>query len=86
MKKGYAYIDKGGIMHVVEGIQTAIDYAKKETEVIVFEGDYNGGYPVVNGEMIIVYSPEEMKVDAHGDKISVVPALAEVYKKCAKTE
>lgn len=86
MKKGYAYIDKGGIVHVVEGIQTAIDYAKKGTEVIAFEGEYKGGYPVVNGEMIIVYGPEEMKIDAHGGNIAVIPALADIYRKCSKAE
>ena len=32
--------------------------------------------------MIIVYSPEEMKVEAKGDEIEVIPALAEVYRKC----
>ena len=76
MKNGYAYIDDGGIMHVVEGIQTAIDYAKKGTKVMVFDGEYK------NGEMIIVYSPKEMKVEAKGDEIEVIPALAKVYRKC----
>lgn len=82
MKNGYAYIDDGGIMHVVENVQTAIDYAKKGTKVMEFEGEYKNGYPVSNGEMIIVYSPEEMKVEAKGDEIEVIPALAEVYRKC----
>ena len=40
------------------------------------------GYPVVNGEEIIVYSPEEMKLDARGDVIEVIPELAELYNKC----
>lgn len=86
MKKGYAYVDKGGIMHVVEGMQTAIEYAKKGTKVIEFEGEYRNGYPVSGGEMVIVYSPEEMKVEAKGGNIPVVPELAEVYKKCAKMQ
>ena len=86
MKKGYAYIDKGGIMHVVEDMQTAIDYAKKGTKIIEFEGEYKNGYPVEDGEMIIVYGPEEMKVEAKGGNIPVVPELAEIYRICGKME
>ena len=44
MKNGYAYIDDGGIMHVVENVQTAIDYAKKGTKVMEFEGEYKNDY------------------------------------------
>lgn len=82
MKK-FAYIDKAGIMHITKDMQTAISYAQKGTTVIETEVEASGGYPVVKGEEIIVYSPEVMKIDAQGGKIKVIPELAELYKKCA---
>lgn len=86
MKNGYAYIDDGGIMHVVEGIQTAIDYAKKGTKVMEFEGEFAMGYPVVAGEAVIVYGTDEMKHSGGGENIPAVPELAELYRKCSKEQ
>lgn len=82
MKKGYAYIGDGNIMHVAKDFQTAVTYASKGTRVIETEQQYDMGYPVVNGEQIIVYGQDEMKITGDGPNIKVIPVLAELYKKC----
>ena len=82
MEKGFAYISRGGIMHITEDMQTAIDMALKGTRVVETQFEHKFGYPVVNGEGIIVYSPDEMKVDGGGEKIAVIPELARLYGEC----
>ena len=81
MKK-FAYIDKGGIMHVVAKLDTAKEYKALKTHVIETEIEAAHGYPVVNGKQVIVYDEETMKYDAKGKKIEPVAELAELYKKC----
>lgn len=81
MKK-FAYIDKAGIMHITKDMETALKYAQKGSTVVPTEVLAKGGYPLVEGEEIIVYAPDEMRKDAHGAKIPVVPELAELYKQC----
>ena len=80
MKK-FAYIDKGGIMHVVKEEKTAKEYSANgkfvETEI-----DAANGYPVVHGKAVIVYSEEHMKHTAKGKQIEIIPELAELYRKC----
>lgn len=50
MKKGYAYLDKYGNMHIVESIKTAREYSAngkiKETEGV----DYEYGWPVLEAD------------------------------------
>lgn len=83
MKK-YAYVDKDGIMHIVSNKKDAEDYSKNgkviETDILA-----SSGYPIVNGEKIIVYNETEMKKDAT-DKFfldaSRYPHLVELYKLC----
>ena len=81
MKK-FAYIDKGGIMHVVAKLDTAKEYKALKTHVIETEIEAAHGYPVVNGKAVIVYSEECMKHTAKGKQIEIIPELAELYKKC----
>lgn len=79
--KNYAYIDKGGIMHVtderVSGERNSANGKIIETPMLC-----SGGYPNVNGEEIIVYSEEVMKLSADGKALDTpIPELAELYRK-----
>lgn len=81
MKKNYAYLDKGGILHVSKNYETARTYSKNG--IIVETGvEAEHGYPLHSGKQIIVYGPEEMKVTADGADIDIVPELAKLYNKC----
>ena len=77
----YAYIDKGGIMHVVENIKTAEKY-KAKGSIIETNIEASHGFPVVGENQIIVYAPDKMKIHATDEDIIVVPKLAEIYKIC----
>ena len=57
-EKHFAYIDRGGIMHVSKSAKTAREYCARG-KVVVTEHPAMHGYPVVDGEEIIVYGPEE---------------------------
>lgn len=70
-------------MHITKDMQTAIQYAKKGSNVMATDIEAKGGYPVINGEEIIVYGAENMKLDANGGRIPVISVLAELYKQCA---
>ena len=82
-KKNYAYLTNAKILKVVENPNTAME-AMGESNIILTDIECKFGYPVVNGQQIIVYGPEEMKLEANGGKIDAIPALAEHYKKCMK--
>lgn len=83
--KNFAYLDKAGILHVVEGKETAEKYSMNG-KVIETEITAKGGYPTAmyrdHMEEIIVYDEETMKVEARGMKIEVIPELAELYAAC----
>lgn len=79
--KHFAYIDRGGIMHISKNAKTAREYCARG-RVVVTDFPAMHGYPVVNGEEIIVYGPEEMKITALGGCIKPVPELAALYKEC----
>ena len=81
MKK-YAYIDKVGIMHLVDTREVAEDF-KKRGKVVETEIKAKNGFPIdETGEGVIVYGENEMKYEAKGADIVPIPALAELYKKC----
>lgn len=82
-KKNYAYLTKAGVLKVVENPNTAME-AMGESNIILTDIECKFGNPVVNGQQIIVYGPEEMKLEAKGGNIDAIPALAELYKKCMK--
>jgi len=83
--KNYAFISTDGILR----IRNTEAKAKSETAngkyLEVKIGYMDGGYPACDfdGKLdgVIVYSETEMKVDAQGDKIKVIPELAELYAK-----
>ena len=80
----FAYIDKGGILHVTGNKKTAEEYCKfgKVVETGIACG---GGYPVATyhgkEEEIIVYNETDMRLDAHGEKV-IFPHLAALYTEC----
>lgn len=84
MKK-YAYLDKAGIMHIVEERATAAKYSANG-KVVETDLPANGGYPMgmFRGRIheIIVYDEETMKIEARGVKIPVIPELAALYEEC----
>lgn len=81
MKK-YAYIDKAGIMHVVEKKEVAEEF-KQKGKVVETEIKAKNGFPIdKTGEGVIVYGADKMKYEAKGADITPIPAFAELYKKC----
>lgn len=79
----FAYLDKGGILHISASEKTAKEYSKTG-KVVKTEHPAGGGFPLVAGESIIVYSETVMKKDAKGEPLdaSMYPQLAELYRKC----
>ena len=81
MKKN-AYIDKAGIMHLVKDIAVAKEFSFNG-KVVETEIAEKYGLPLNSeGEGVIVYGPDDMKLDANGENISPIPALADLYKAC----
>ncbi len=80
MKK-YGYLDKANILHIVEKEKTAKEFSKNG-KVIETEIEAERGFPVHNGRCVKVYSETEMKYDAQGNTIEIIPELAELYKQC----
>lgn len=83
-KKFYFYLTDAGIMKAVENPNTAMEAKGENSNIILADIECEYGYPVVNGEQIIVYSPTLMKLEATGGEIDAIPELAELYKKCMK--
>ena len=82
MKKRYAYLTEAGILHINSSLEGAKENAANG-KIIETYIEAEHGYPVFNGEQIIVYSPTVMKLDAQSDKtIDPIPELAELYKQC----
>ena len=83
MKKTmYAYLDKGGILHISNSYDTAKNYSKNG-KVIETTVPAEHGYPIrEDGEGVIVYSETEMKITADGACIEVIPELAALYTAC----
>ena len=83
----YAYLDKAGILHITEKEETAKKFSKTG-KVVATEVEADHGYPLADGEEIIVYSPTEMKWEAKGPAIEEAeakyPALAALYRQCNK--
>lgn len=83
MKK-YVYIDKAGIMHIVEKKEVAEEF-KQRGKVVETEIKTKNGFPIdETGEGVIVYGEDKMKYEAKGADIEPIPVLAELYKKCIK--
>lgn len=90
----FAYIGKDGILHVSGNAQTAKEKAING-KVVKTEHPAGGGYPIVAGEEIIVYSPERMSLKGLAGKEwdmpenaqyilnpKDYPTLVTLYKQC----
>lgn len=79
----FAYLDKGGILHISGNESIAREYSGNG-KVVKTEYPAGGGYPEVGGEEIIVYSETVMKLEAKGEPLdaSQYPTLSELYRKC----
>lgn len=83
MKK-YAYVDKIGVMHVVDTREVAEDF-KQRGKVVETEIAAKNGFPIdEKGEGVIVYGEDKMKYEAKGADIVPIPTFAELYKKCVE--
>lgn len=77
----FAYIDKGGIMHVTEREDWAKEYSANG-KYVKTDAAASGGYPLEGGEQIIVYSPEDMRLEAEGPKLEPIARLGKLYRQC----
>ena len=84
----YAYIDKGGVLHIVEKQIDARKYSKDDRYIIT-EVESKHGYPVVkkgrNTTEIVVYSLEEAYINGNrtdGTKVELdnYPIVKEIYE------
>lgn len=82
--KNYAYLSEKEILHVVKDRETAEMYATGR--IVETELAARGGYPLADGEEIIVYSETDMRLAAKGAKLpeGKYPALAALYQACRK--
>ena len=81
MKK-YAYVDKIGVMHIVDTREVAEDF-KQRGKVVETEIKAKNGFPIdETGEGVIVYGEDKMKYEAKGADIVPIPAFAVLYRKC----
>ena len=80
MSKHWAYLDRNGILYLVEKRDTAIEYAANGK---VVETDYpsHHGHPKYEGETLVVYGPEDMRRGTKGKQVIPVPELAALYRK-----
>ena len=85
MKK-YAYLDKGGILHVSASKKTAQEYSANH-QVVETEHPADHGYPVHNGEEVIMYAEDEAYIHGNvGDgkrlNLEKAPELVALYRAC----
>ena len=88
-KKGitmnYAYIDKGGILHVVESRKTAEEYATGK--VVETEVPCEHGYPLHEGKDVTMYDLETAYIGGNAlsgarVKMTEIPEIVALYKAC----
>lgn len=90
IRKGFAYFDKYGTLHVTESKKTAHEYG--EGKYVEVELNYEGGYPKTDkGENILVYDyGKEIRIGNRKNENSrivdpsEVPHIAEIIKKLTK--
>lgn len=63
--KGYAYLDKYGILHAVADEATAREYGRNN--VVEFEGPFGGGYLKTEDGKTIVYYNEDKQLFIDGN-------------------
>lgn len=84
-KKDYAYLTKSGILHIVDNPNTAIE-AIGRGKIVLTDIPNKYGYPVVDGEQVIVYGVGKMKHEAQNGFIEPISVLDELYKQCEGKE
>lgn len=82
---GYAYIDKGGILHVVEKFETAKEYAAGK--VVETEVPFSHGFPLHEGQDVTMYGLEEAYIGGNagsGKKVDPqeIPEILALYQAC----
>mgnify|MGYP004539025695 FL=1 len=87
MKKNYAYIDKGGILHVVETRKTAEEYTTGK--VVETEVPCEHGYPLHEGKDVTMYSLDTAYIGGNarlgsGRRVFMnkIPEIVALYKAC----
>lgn len=80
----YAYLDRGFILHIVNGEDTAKEYSVNG-KVVATKIEAEGGYPIVDGKSVIVYSLEEAYLDGNlntGTRVDLndYTAIKQLYK------
>ena len=79
----YAYVDKGGILHVVKNREDAETYKNEKSKIVEVEMETYQGYPTHEGKGVWVYSPTEMKWSNKSAPMEEpIPELAELYNEC----
>lgn len=81
----YAYIDEGGILHIVEGRKTAEEYATGK--VVETEIPCEHGYPLHEGKDVTVYDLETAYIGGNAlsgarVKMTEIPEIVALYKAC----
>ena len=88
MEKNFAYLTQAGIMHIAD--KASAERSKRQGVIVETDIKDDKGFPaaIYKGELegIIVYSEDEMKVEATDNKIKdakvLYPHLAELYRRC----
>lgn len=84
----YAYIDEGGILHVVESMLTARKYAAgKVGRVVETEIPCEHGYPLHDGKDVTMYDLETAYIGGNSlsgarVKMAEIPEIVALYKVC----
>lgn len=82
---GFAYIDKGGILHVVEKRKTAEEYASKK--VVETAVPYSHGFPLHEGQDVTMYGLDEAYIGGNamgGKRVDPqeIPEILALYQAC----
>ena len=87
MKKNYAYIDKGGILHVAETRKTAEAYTAGK--VVETEVPCEHGYPLHEGKDVTMYSLDTAYIGGNARlgsgrraKMADISEIVALYKAC----
>ena len=84
--KQYAYIDRGGILHVSASKKTAQDYsANRKVVETAYPADH--GWPLWDGKEVVMYADDEAYINGNaGDgkrlNLEKAPELVALYQAC----
>lgn len=79
----FAYLDRAGILHISDSEKKAKESSEKG-RVVPTEYPADDGFPLVDGEAIIVYSETVMKKNFKSPflDVSMYPQLVDLYRRC----